>query len=101
MRILLIDECMVELCRASHDDETLLRSGFTGDTANTAWYLAQLRPDRRIQYLTDVGTDRLSARMIAFLHGSSVDTRYVSGCDDATAGPNMIEVDEHGERSLV
>lgn len=101
MRLLLIGECMVELGRALPNNELLLKSGFSGDTANTAWYLAQLRPDWCIQYLTDVGTDRLSSRMIAFLNGSGIRTDFVAQRDDKTVGIYLIEVDEHGERSFV
>ena len=101
MKVLSIGECMVELSQVSPDDPTLLRSGFAGDTMNTAWYLARLQPDWDIQYLTHVGKDRLSNRMVSFLASSGIGSDFVIHRDDGTLGMYLIEIDQHGERSFV
>ena len=60
-----IGECMAEL---QARDDGLYRLGFAGDTLNTAWYMRALtRPqDVAVDYVTAVGTDPLSAKMLAF-----------------------------------
>lgn len=101
MRVLSIGECMVELRPVSVNEPNLLRSGFAGDTMNTAWYLAQLQPGWDIQYLTHVGNDRLSNQMVAFLQSSRIGTECLVRRDDATVGMYLIETDDHGERSFL
>ncbi|MCI5041860.1 MAG: PfkB family carbohydrate kinase, partial [Donghicola eburneus] len=61
MRFLAIGECMAEM--SSSNKEGDFRLGFAGDTYNTAWYLARLRPDFEVSYFTAVGDDDISYRM--------------------------------------
>ena len=96
MRIVAIGECMVELAPTTRAEE--VRMGFAGDTMNTAWYLRRLLgPQHRVDYMTAVGTDHLSDRMVAFLADAGLGTDHVARHDDATLGLYMIHLDE-GER---
>ena len=59
----------------------LYAQGFAGDTLNTCWYLKRLFGDgRRASYLTRVGGDPLSARLLTFLAEAGIDaTRRLAG----------------------
>lgn len=95
MRVLAIGEAMVELSEA--EAPGLMRMGFAGDTLNTAWYLARLRRDWRVDYLTCVGTDPISDRLTAFLEAAGIGTRHVTRHPVRTVGLYMIAT-EAGER---
>jgi 2-dehydro-3-deoxygluconokinase len=96
-RILLIGECMVEFSPKGGGDFKL---GFAGDTFNTAWYLRQLMPaDWTIQYFTNIGDDRLSTEMMAFIEQSGVDTSHVKIMKGMNPGLYVISLD-NGERSF-
>ena len=96
MRIVSVGECMLELSPAGGD---LHSAAFAGDTFNTAWYLARLRPDWRVDYLSAVGEDGLSRRMLAFMDGAGIGTGGVRTVPGATVGLYMIELRD-GERSF-
>lgn len=92
---LAIGECMVELAPTGAGTYTL---GFAGDTFNTAWYLRRLLPpDRRVAYLTAVGTDAISDRLVAFMAAAGIGTEAVQRRTDSTLGLYLIEV-ENGNR---
>ena len=56
-----IGECMIEISRIDLENGST-RLGFAGDTLNTAIYLA--RPGCDVSYLTNLGTDAFSGRMV-------------------------------------
>lgn len=97
-QILSIGEAMLEL---SEDPATgLMRPGFAGDTLNTAWYLRALLPESfNIAYLTRVGTDALSARMVHFIAEAGIDTSRIEPMQGRTIGLYMIHLNQ-GERSF-
>jgi len=96
-RILCIGECMVEL--APTDDGTY-RQGFAGDTFNMAWYLRRLLPtDWKVDYLTAVGDDAMSGRMLEFMRQSGITTDHVAVRAGGTPGLYLISVQD-GERSF-
>ncbi|MDH4442551.1 MAG: sugar kinase [Rhizobium sp.] len=97
-RIVAIGECMGELSET--DAPGMLSMGFAGDTLNTAWYLKRsLGADWQIDYLTAVGTDTLSQRMIDFLAGEGIGTGHVRRIPDKTIGLYHISLKD-GERSF-
>lgn len=72
--------------------------GFAGDTFNTAWYLKRLVPtDVRIDYLTAVGDDEMSDRLIAFMVASGIGAGSVRRIADASIGLYLITL-RQGER---
>jgi 2-dehydro-3-deoxygluconokinase len=96
-RILSIGECMVELSPAGDGTYQL---GYAGDTLNTAWYLRQELPAAaEVSYFTCVGTDDISAKMLAFLASAGIDTGAISRLPDRTLGLYLIEL-TNGERSF-
>lgn len=97
MRVLAIGECMAELAPA--DEPGNYRLGFAGDTFNTAWYLARLRPDLDVAFFTAIGTDPLSLKMRQALTDAGIDDTDLQELPDSTLGMYLISLDK-GERSF-
>ena len=97
-RVVSIGECMVEIGPA--EEPGLYRMGFAGDTFNTAWYLRRrLSPHWTVDYVSAVGTDAASDRMVGFMDAAGVGTAHVARLPDATVGLYLIELKD-GERSF-
>ena len=97
MRVVCVGECMVELSGAA---EGLWRQAFAGDTFNTAWYLRALMPAAaRVDYLTCVGRDAISDKMVDFIAGSGVGTGCITRHPSRAPGLYMIDLKD-GERSF-
>ena len=97
--LLTIGECMVEMAPDGHGKYAM---SFAGDTLNTAWYAKRClegRDDYSVGYLTSVGTDDISNKMLGFLNTSGVDTSHVTRINDRTVGLYMIQLAD-GERSF-
>ncbi len=88
-----IGECMVEL---SPREGGLFGLAFGGDTLNTAVYLARLGVV--VDYLTALGDDAFSDRMLAFWQAEGVGSGLVPRLPGRLPGLYMIEIDDHGER---
>lgn len=101
LRIACIGECMIEISDLSAGDGRA-RIGVAGDTLNTAIYLARSLPPgtASVSYLTALGPDQLSDRMLAFMAAEGLDTRHVARIDDKLPGLYAIELDPNGERSF-
>lgn len=97
-RIVAIGECMGELSETG--TAGTLSMGFAGDTLNTAYYLRQsLGPDWQIDYVSAVGTDGLSDRMLDFLNAEGIGTAHIRRLADKTIGLYYITLKD-GERSF-
>jgi len=95
--VLAIGECMVEMAPAGDGHYAM---GFAGDTFNTAWYLRRQMPATvPVRYLTAIGTDATSDRMVAFMADEGIDTTHVARLPGATVGLYMIHLDG-AERSF-
>jgi len=93
-----IGECMIELQRQGQGGTMDYRFG--GDTLNTAVYMARLLdPDTaRVAYVTGLGTDGMSAEMLAAWEREGIDTASVQRLPDRLPGIYLIETDPDGER---
>ncbi len=98
-RVACIGEAMVELAL---DDATpeLARLGFAGDTLNTAIYLKRALPEAEVAYVTRLGRDRFSDRMIAFMESEGLSTALIGRSHERVPGLYAITTDAHGERSF-
>jgi 2-dehydro-3-deoxygluconokinase len=97
-RIVAIGECMGELSETGTPG--VLSMGFAGDTLNTAWYLKRcLSADWHVDYLTAVGSDTLSQRLIDFLASEGIGTQHIRHLADKTIGLYHISLKD-GERSF-
>ncbi|MBU2533853.1 MAG: sugar kinase [Alphaproteobacteria bacterium] len=92
--IISVGECMIELARRA-DGAFDLRVG--GDTFNTAIYLARLGAP--VTYMTAVGDDPYSARIIATARGENVNDEMILTIAGRMPGLYLIETSA-GERSF-
>ncbi|MGQ0677888.1 MAG: sugar kinase [Rhodospirillales bacterium] len=88
-----IGECMIEL---SPREGGLYALGFGGDTLNTAVYMARL--GMPVDYLTAMGDDPYSDRMIAAWAREGVGVERVRRVGGRLPGLHLIETDAGGER---
>lgn len=94
-RFLAIGECMVEM---SATGAGTFRLGFAGDTFNTAWHARRLLPPVwQVGFLSAVGDDDMSDRMLAFMETEGIDTTHVARISGHAPGLYLIEL-AGGER---
>ncbi len=96
-KIALIGEGMVELQEISTD---VTKQTFGGDTLNTAIYCARLARDLplKIDYLTALGTDTFSGKMISFWEQEGIGSELTLREQGKMPGLYYIELDDRGER---
>lgn len=85
---------MIEL--ASGDKPGQYALGFAGDSYNTAIYLARAGLD--VGYLTRLGDDTLSRRILQELAAEGIDTERVQHAKGREPGLYLISNDDDGER---
>jgi 2-dehydro-3-deoxygluconokinase len=90
---------MVELTLPRADGEGS-RVGFAGDTLNAAVYLKRSAPELEVAYVTALGTDPLSERMVGFFAAEGLDTSLIERRPDRVPGLYAISLDAAGERSF-
>ncbi len=100
IRIAAIGECMIEF--ALEADRASAEQGFGGDTLNTAVYLVRClaATDCRVDYVTALGDDPFSARMIALWRAEGLGVELVFRLRGRLPGLYLIANDEQGERSF-
>ncbi|WP_202901494.1 sugar kinase [Thalassospira australica] len=95
--ILHIGECMIEMSPIENGE---FKSGFAGDTFNTAWYARRaLSSDWIVGYFTAVGDDHWSSEMLKFFARSGVDQKHIIKIKGASPGLYIVRLDQ-GERSF-
>ncbi len=97
--IALIGECMVEL---QEIEPGRTQQTFGGDTLNSAVYMARLArfTPLRIEYVTALGTDRFSDKMMEFWEAEGVGSDLVVRREGEMPGLYYIQLDETGERTF-
>ncbi len=95
MRICSIGECMIEL---SNESENKYNMGYAGDTANTAIYLSRL--GAYSSYITSVGNDNFSKKMINFFNKENVTTENIHTNANASLGLYIIHNAKNGDRKF-
>lgn len=99
-RILCVGEAMAELMLGSSEDFPPAL-GFAGDSMNTAIYLKRLLQDKaEVSYITVVGHDTLSSRLIRLLDAESINTKQIKRSDSRLIGLYAITTDDSGERTF-
>ncbi len=96
-RFVSIGECMIEM---SGGDDDIYKLGFAGDTLNTAWYArAMLGTDWSVDYVTAVGDDTYSSRMLEFFEQHGIGTSAIRRIPGKRPGLYLIH-QEHGDRQF-
>ncbi len=98
-KIACIGEVMIELVT---DADGRAAVGVAGDTFNTAVYLRRLLrgPETRVSYVTALGTDPYSQRILAAMRDHGLDADHVELRADRVPGLYAIDTDAAGERSF-
>jgi 2-dehydro-3-deoxygluconokinase len=101
-RIACIGEVMVELSDLAAPDGRAT-VGIAGDTFNTAIYLARTLAGSgwRVDYVTALGTDSLSERMLGAMAEEGIGSSLVARLPDRLPGLYAIELDPGGERRFL
>ncbi len=100
IRIACVGEAMAELMLGSDEDQAP-SLGFAGDTMNTAIYLNRMLDEpSEVSYISVVGQDTLSDRLIRRLNDESVNTSRIKRSNDRLVGLYAITTDQSGERTF-
>jgi len=93
----LIGECMIELQEV---EPGVTKQTFGGDTLNTAMYMARLSRyfPVKVDYVTALGLDNFSDRMVAFWEAEGVGSDLVLRQEGESPGLYYIQLDDDGER---
>ena len=98
-RICCVGEAMAELVLGNDDIPPAI--GFAGDTMNTAVYLKRLLGEKAdLCYVTVIGNDTLSNRLLNLLETESINTAQIKRSNDRLIGLYAITTDESGERTF-
>lgn len=92
-----LGECMVELSGQAFGS---MNQSFGGDTLNSAIYLNRLQPNLNPYYLTSVGSDSLSEKLVQLWEGEGINTSSVLVDVEHNTGLYQISVDQCGERTF-
>jgi 2-dehydro-3-deoxygluconokinase len=95
-KIACIGEAMIELSI----DGVGAQVGVAGDTLNTAVYLHRTAPELTVDYLTCLGDDPFSARILDFIADQGLGTSAIQQIPGKNPGLYAINTTPEGERSF-
>lgn len=95
-----LGEVMVELSLSDADPDRA-GIGYAGDTYNTAIYLKRKAPSLSVAYVTKLGHDKLSDRIVGRMLDEKLRTDLVLRSPDRMPGLYAISTDAAGERSFL
>lgn len=95
-KIAVIGECMVELFKSK---DSSFKQTFGGDSFNCATYLKRSHKKAEVEYITVLGEDELSLKMLNFFHKQNLKTTYVDQLKNKNPGLYIIST-KNGERSF-
>lgn len=89
-------ECMIEMAGGADDH---WKMGIAGDTLNTAWHFrnATAADDWHVSYLTALGDDRYSERIVKFITDAGIDVSAIQRLPGKRPGLYLID-QEDGDR---
>ena len=96
-RVACVGECMIEL---GLPEDAPPRVGFAGDAYNTAVYIKRSAPAIEVAFVTALGTDALSGRMLEAFRAEGIATDLIERRPDRVPGLYAISTDAAGERSF-
>ncbi len=100
LKVACIGEAMIELALDPSNSRRASIS-FAGDVLNTAIYFnMEMGSEAEVEFVSAVGVDHLSDKMISFIQSHGVSTSFCSRIDDRIPGLYMITTDNLGERSF-
>jgi len=89
-------ECMIEMAGGADDH---WKMGIAGDTLNTAWHFrnATAADDWHVRYVTALGDDRYSERIVKFIADAGIDVSAIQRLPGKRPGLYLID-QEDGDR---
>lgn len=97
LRVACIGEAMIEL----RPRGAVADLGVAGDTLNTAIYLKRSAPALHVDYITRLGTDALSDRIVQAIAAEGIGTQRIARDPAGTPGLYAITLSAQGERSFL
>ena len=94
MDVLCLGEALIEFNHIPDDTNTTYRSGFGGDTSNTA--IAVARQETSSGFLSKVGNDLFGRKLLELWKMEGVDCTYVSQHPEFPTGIYFVTHDENG-----
>ncbi len=88
-KVAVIGECMIEY----QDNQDGYKQSFGGDTFNCSVYLKRTCKKAHVEYITVLGEDTLSKKMMNFIHKENIQTTYVDKISDRNPGLYIIDFD--------
>ena len=95
-KVACIGEAMIELSMAGDDAQV----GVAGDTLNTAIYLRRSAPALSVDYVTCLGDDPFSTRILKFIEDQGIGTSVITHIPHRSPGLYAITTTVEGERSF-
>ncbi len=95
-RVAVIGECMVELYQ---NKKGLYKQTFGGDTFNCSVYLKRTLKKAHVEYISVLGGDELSNKMLEFFKNQDIYTTYVDRLNNRNPGLYIINTKD-GERTF-
>lgn len=95
--IYFLGECMMEL---KSTDQSTMNQSFAGDVYNSAVYLKRCFPHVAVSFITAVGSDPISERLVNRCEEEHLNTDAIFRHPTKTLGLYLIETDDTGERSF-
>lgn len=92
-----VGEVMLEFSPLADESYQL---GVAGDSFNTAVYVKRLWPTGDVAYVTAVGQDQPSERVLTALENHNLNTRLVERRKDSSVGLYVVTLAADGERSF-
>ncbi|MBV1927617.1 MAG: sugar kinase [Rhodobacteraceae bacterium] len=99
IKVACIGEAMIELAMGKGRSDTA-QVGVAGDTLNTAIYLKRCAPKVDVSYITRLGRDPFSRRIMAFMQGENINASLIGFSETRVPGLYTILTDDAGERSF-
>ena len=96
--LLFVGEAMLEL---TNKTDISLGKSFAGDVYNTAVYLTRAFPQYQTQFLSALGTDKISDEFAARVASENIGTDFLARSSSHHMGIYMVVNDETGERSFI
>ncbi|WP_222869342.1 2-dehydro-3-deoxygluconokinase [Roseobacter fucihabitans] len=96
MRVACIGEAMIELSM----NEAEAQVGVAGDTLNTAIYLKRAAPDIAVDYVTCLGDDPFSTKIMGFIAAQNIGCDNIRVITGKSPGLYAITTNEAGERAF-
>lgn len=99
--IAIIGECMIEISHQGTPLSDQIQQKYGGDTLNTAIYLSRLLPQNDIFYITALGKDVMSQKMLLEWQKEGIKTEHTLHFEHLSPGLYWIILDAMGERSFL